>query len=242
VDIEELRANVEGRSARRIVEIALERFSPEIVIAFSGSDDVLLVELAHQSKRPYRVMTLDTGRLHGETHRFFAEVERHYGIHIEYCFPRAEAVETLVRKKGPFSFYRDGHAECCGIRKVEPLRRHLAGQKAWITGQRRDQSPTRADVPLVELDEQSADPPLVKFNPLARMSGSEVWDAIRAFGVPHNSLHARGMTSIGCEPCTRALLPYEHERAGRWWWESETKKECGIHGDRSAVVDEEKKA
>jgi thioredoxin-independent 5'-adenylylsulfate reductase len=231
-DIAALRAELDGLSPGSIVERALARFGDAIAISFSGAEDVLLIEHAKQSKKPFRVFSLDTGRLHPETYRFFAKVEEHYGIRIEYCFPNAVAVERLVRDKGMFSFYRDGHQECCGVRKVEPLRRQLAGLRAWITGQRRDQSPgTRSTVELVELDANftGTHGPLVKFNPLAHTSSSDVWDAIRAFEVPHNELHAKGFVSIGCEPCTRAVMPGEHERAGRWWWEDATKKECGLH-------------
>jgi phosphoadenosine phosphosulfate reductase len=147
-------------------------------------------------------------------------------------FPQPEAVEALVREKGLFSFYVDGHKECCGIRKVEPLMRALAPLRAWVTGQRKDQSPgTRADVPVVQLDRTfgTADRPLVKFNPLSFWTSKQVWGYIREHKVPYNELHDRGFISIGCEPCTRAVNPGEHERAGRWWWEEETRKECGLH-------------
>lgn len=225
--VSELAETLKGASAAQVVERALDTFGGDVAISFSGAEDVLLVEYAHQSGKPYRVFSLDTGRLHPETYRFFRVVEERYGIRIEYCFPQAARVEALVRAKGLFSFYDDGHGECCNIRKVEPLRKQLSGLKAWITGQRRDQSPnTRADVPLVQADEVFG---LVKLNPLATMTSGEVWDAIRAFDVPHNELHGRGYVSIGCEPCTRALMPGEHERAARWWWEQATKKECGLH-------------
>jgi phosphoadenosine phosphosulfate reductase len=225
--VAKLSAELDGVSAAKVLSRALDELESEVAISFSGAEDVLLIEYAHQRGKPYRVLSLDTGRLHPETYRFFQKVEAHYGIHIEYCFPDAGAVESLVRKKGLFSFYDDGHDECCGIRKVEPIGRQLATLKGWITGQRRDQSPgTRADVPRVQWDERNG---LLKFNPLADMASSEVWDAIRAFEVPTNELHQRGFVSIGCEPCTRAIMPGEHERAGRWWWEEATKKECGLH-------------
>ena len=137
-----------------------------------------------------------------------------------------------MREKGLFSFYRDGHKECCGIRKVEPLVRALRPLKAWVTGQRRDQSPgTRAEVPVVQLDSTFGSPerPLVKFNPLANWSSKQVWAYIREHEVPYNALHERGFFSIGCEPCTRPINPGQHEREGRWWWEEETLKECGLH-------------
>ena len=238
LDHEALARELAELSPRRILRRAFELFDPDdVAISFSGAEDVLLIEFACElleaRDRKPRVFSLDTGRLHGETYRFMAKVEKHYGLHIEYCFPEAAAVEGLVRKKGLFSFIEDGHSECCGIRKVAPLRRQLSGLRAWITGQRRDQSPrTRGSVQALELDASFSGReggPLYKFNPLVSMSSDEVWDTIRAFEVPYNTLHERGYVSIGCEPCTRAILPGEHERAGRWWWEDATKKECGLH-------------
>jgi adenylyl-sulfate reductase (glutathione) len=234
LDVSALAKELEGRAPGAVVERALAEFGSDVALSFSGAEDVLLIELAAQSGRPYRVFSLDTGRLHPETYRFFEVVEKHYGIRIEYLFPQAPAVEALLQKKGMFSFYQDGHAECCGIRKVEPLGRQLATLRAWITGQRRDQSPTRSALELVELDATHAGEggaPLVKFNPLAHQSLDYVWDALRGFDVPVNELHARGMVSIGCEPCTRAIQPGQHEREGRWWWERPSNKECGLHGD-----------
>lgn len=228
-----LAAELDGASPGLVVRTALERFGEDVAISFSGAEDVLLIEYAKQSGLPFRVFSLDTARLHAETYRFFDRVAKHYGVAIEFCFPDAAEVEALVRKKGLFSFYEDGHQECCGIRKVGPLRRYLSGVRAWITGQRRDQSPTRSEVKIVEVDGGFAGrtgEPLVKLNPLADRSREDVWAAIAAFEVPYNELHARGMVSIGCEPCTRAILPGQHERDGRWWWERADIKECGLHG------------
>jgi adenylyl-sulfate reductase (glutathione) len=226
-------AELAHASAEMIIARALALFGDDIAISFSGAEDVVLIEYAHRAGVPYRVFTLDTGRLHPETYRFIETVEQHYGIRIEVTFPDTVAVTRLVRAKGLFSFYTDGHEECCAIRKVEPLRGALAGLRAWITGRRRDQNPqTRGGLDIVELDPRfSANPatPLVKWNPLAKLSGIDVWDEIRASGVPFNPLHARGFVSIGCEPCTRAVLPGQHEREGRWWWEHEENKECGLH-------------
>jgi len=221
-----------------VMKRALERFGKTIAISFSGAEDVLLIEYAKQTGLPFRVFSLDTGRLHPETYRLFDKVAKHYDIKIEFCFPDTVQVESLVRTKGMFSFYEDGHTQCCSIRKVSPLVRQLSSMSAWITGQRRDQSPgTRSDVPVVQFDTHVGlgGAPLVKFNPLAGRSSRDVWDAIRAFEVPYNALHEQGMISIGCEPCTRALLPGQHEREGRWWWEEATKKECGLHGGAKAT-------
>ena len=159
-------------------------------------------------------------------------MREHYGISIDLLSPDAAALEPFVKAKGLYSFYKDGHGECCGIRKTAPLRRKLATVKAWATGQRRDQSPgTRSQVAVVELDTafSTADNALYKFNPLAQMSSEDIWAYIRMLELPYNSLHERGFISIGCEPCTRPVLPNQHEREGRWWWEEATQKECGLH-------------
>lgn len=215
-----------------LVAHALKAFGADCAIAFSGAEDVVLLEYARQSGLPFRVFTLDTGRLHPETYRYLDAVERHYGIRLEVLFPETTAVEALVRAKGLFSFRTDGHQECCGIRKVAPLRRHLATLRAWITGQRQDQSATRAALPLVQTDPgfRGRDGgELLKFNPLALQTSEQVWTVIRALDLPYNELHARGFISIGCEPCTRPVLPNQPEREGRWWWEEEAGKECGLH-------------
>jgi len=231
--IDELARDLEGAHPRRILEKAFDLFDDQVAVSFSGAEDVLLLEYAHQLRRPIRVFTLDTGRLHPETYRLFGEVEQRYGIRVECLFPDTDSIENLVRRKGLFSFYQDGHSECCGIRKVAPLRRHLKSLGAWITGQRRDQNPgTRSQLAVVQIDtsfEGRDGSTLVKWNPLACRTSTEVWDDIRAYGVPYNKLHERGFVSIGCEPCTRAVLPGQHEREGRWWWENADKKECGLH-------------
>lgn len=216
-----------------ILRWGLERFGDRCAIAFSGAEDVVLIDMASKLGLPFSVFTLDTGRLHPETYRFIERVRSHYGISIEMVVPDAPALEAFVRQKGLFSFYEEGHEECCGIRKVAPLRRALSRCCAWVTGQRRDQSPaTRSQVPVLQHDgaftglEGGA---LLKLNPLARRTLAETWAYIREHEVPYNELHDRGFVSIGCEPCTRAVRPGEHERAGRWWWEESTQRECGLH-------------
>lgn len=231
LDLDALEADLAPQSPKAIIDRALSLFDT-LAISFSGAEDVVLIDLAHRTGRPFRVFTLDTGRLHPETYQLLDRVRKHYAITIDVVCPERAPLEALVSAKGLFSFYDDGHQECCGIRKVEPLRRKLATLDAWITGQRKDQSPaTRDRLPVVQLDAAfgSSDRPLVKFNPLAHWSSAQVWDYIRAYEVPYNSLHERGFISIGCEPCTRAVLPGQHEREGRWWWEEATKKECGLH-------------
>lgn len=218
-----------GEEPEAIVRWALERFGADCAIAFSGAEDVVLIDMAAATGLPFSVFSLDTGRLHPETYRFIEDVRERYGVAIDVISPEANAVAALVRDKGLFSFLRDGHSQCCGIRKVEPLGRALRGKRAWITGRRQDQSPaTRAEVPVAQ-DDLRAGAALLKLNPLARWSSADVWHYLRANDVPFNPLHERGFRSIGCAPCTRPVHPGQHEREGRWWWEDATKKECGLH-------------
>lgn len=226
----DLENTLQQESPQKILKYALAHFD-NIAISFSGAEDVVLIEMARNYRPDVPVFCLDTGRLHPETYRFIEKVRKHYGIKIEVLSPKPEALQHFVQEKGLFSFYDDGHKECCGIRKIEPLSQKLLTLDAWITGQRKDQSPTRADIPVIQNDALFARPgaTLTKFNPLANWSSKEVWDYIRLCETPYNELHERGFISIGCEPCTRPVAPGEHERAGRWWWEEATKKECGLH-------------
>ncbi|WP_304641048.1 phosphoadenylyl-sulfate reductase [Pseudomonas sp.] len=221
----------ESKSPQQILKLAFEHFE-DLWLSFSGADDIVVLDMAWKINPQVRVFTLDTGRLHAETYRFLEQVRKHYGIKLEVLSPDRAVLDRYVLEKGLFDFYESGHGECCGIRKIEPLRRKLATVDAWITGQRRDQSPgTRAQVPVVELDGGFSGPDrqLVKFNPLANYTSEDVWNYIRMLEIPYNSLHERGFVSIGCEPCTRPVLPNQHEREGRWWWEEATQKECGLH-------------
>jgi phosphoadenosine phosphosulfate reductase len=230
-------ASLAMREPQEILTLALREYSPAVGLSFSGAEDVVLIAMAVKIGVPFTVFSLDTGRLHPETYRFIDRVRTHYGITIEAFAPNTDAVQNLVCTKGFFSFYVDGHKECCGIRKVEPLMRALAPLQAWVTGQRKDQSPnTRSEVPVIQLDRtfSTSDRPLVKFNPLSFWTSQQVWAYIRDNEVPYNSLHDHGFISIGCEPCTRPVNPGQHERAGRWWWEEETKRECGLHAANTA--------
>jgi len=222
-------------SPQKVIKFALEQFD-RIAVSFSGAEDVVLVHMAHQVRPDIDVFVLDAGRLHPETYQFIERVREHYNLQLDILSPDGEAVRAMVREKGLFSFYRDGHQECCGIRKIGPLRKKLREVDAWITGQRKDQSPgTRLGIPVIQDDKLFARPGerLVKFNPLANWSSEQVWNYIRAMEVPYNELHDHGYRSIGCEPCTRPVGPGQHEREGRWWWEEATKKECGLHADNT---------
>jgi phosphoadenosine phosphosulfate reductase len=230
-DLSNAQTELLGKNPRTILKAALSNFD-NIAISFSGAEDVILIDMALQIRKDIQVFSLDTGRLHPETYRFIEKVRKHYQIEIDILTPNRDQLDSLVKQKGLFSFYEDGHSECCGIRKVEPLRRKLATLDAWITGQRKDQSlDTRGDIPEVQLDSGFSGPGklLIKFNPLLNWNSAQVWDYIEAYQVPYNDLHQHGYISIGCEPCTRPVLPNQHERSGRWWWEDGAKKECGLH-------------
>lgn len=227
VDIEQ---KLQAESPQKIIKYALSQFE-SIAISFSGAEDVVLIEMARNYRPDIQVFCLDTGRLHPETYKYIEKVRKHYGIQIQIISPDGDAVRKLVTEKGLFSFYEDDHKECCGIRKIEPLRKKLREVDAWITGQRKDQSPTRAEIPVIQNDKLFAreNSTLTKFNPLANWTSEEVWGYIRMCEIPYNELHDKGFVSIGCEPCTRPVGPNQHEREGRWWWEEATKKECGLH-------------
>ncbi len=230
-EISTINSELINQQPKQIIKFALEKFD-NIVISFSGAEDVVLIDLALKAGKKIQVFSLDTGRLHPETYRFIDTVRKHYNIDIELMSPKAEELEPFVKANGLFSFYEDGHQGCCGVRKIKPLKRRLSSADAWITGQRKDQSPgTRQSIDVFELDSgfKGANDQLFKFNPLANWSSEDVWNYIKMFDVPYNPLHQQGFKSIGCEPCTRAVLPNQHEREGRWWWENEGGKECGLH-------------
>ncbi|OZI38473.1 phosphoadenosine phosphosulfate reductase [Bordetella genomosp. 10] len=219
---------------QRLADIA--RRYPDAALASSlAAEDMLLTHAILDGGIGLGIFTLDTGRLHAETLALLDTIAARYGRRPEVFHPQADAVRAHVDAHGAYAFYESVELRkaCCEIRKVEPLRRALAGRKAWITGQRRAQSATRADLPEEEQDVVFG---LYKFNPLADWTETEVWTAIRALGIPYNPLHDQGYPSIGCEPCTRAIRPGEDVRAGRWWWESSDSKECGLHaGNRFSI-------
>lgn len=200
-----------------------------IVFATSlGAEDMVLTEIIRRERLPIRIFTLDTGRLPTETLELIKVVERHYGMSIERYAPHADAIADYVSRYGVDGFYDSVPARqaCCRVRKLEPLKRALAGQSAWVTGLRAEQSVTRAELPAREWDAANG---LEKINPLADWSEHEVWAFIRHYRVPYNPLHDQGYPSIGCAPCTRAITVGEDVRAGRWWWENPETKECGLH-------------
>lgn len=238
----ELARRFHDKTPFEILSFALTEFGERLRLAASmGVEDMVVLHEAARAGsavgvRP-RVFLLDTGRLHQETYDLVDEVRKRYAVDVDLYAPQTEAVEDLVRRKGPNSFYASvaDRKECCGIRKVEPLQRALANAEAWVTGLRRSQTVSRSEVELFELDDRhrnSKGTPLIKINPLTHWTTERVWDFAKENGVPTHALHARGFPSIGCAPCTRAVGPGEDERAGRWWWENDAQKECGLHSPK----------
>jgi len=205
-----------------------QEFTPAVFASSLAAEDMVLTDLILKARLPIGIFSLETGRLHKETLAMVDKVREHYGYEIALYRPQTDAVDAYVAQNGLNAFYDsiEMRRECCRIRKVEPLSRALAGNKAWITGQRRAQSTTRSELAVQEDDAAHG---IVKFNPLAEWSEQDVWDYLRSNGVPYNALHDQGYPSIGCEPCTRSIQPGEDVRAGRWWWENPDSKECGLH-------------
>ena len=226
----ELAAAVAAKAAaaRGLLGRIAAEWSPATFANSLGAEDMVLTDLIVRNKLPIEIFSLDTGRLPAETYDLMAAVDRHYGVKLKVYFPQAEEVESFVRNHGINAFYESTtlRKACCYARKVEPLKRALAGKQAWITGLRAQQATTRSSLPLQEYDEGNG---LEKFNPLAEWSERETWAYLKQHGVPYNALHDKFYPSIGCAPCTRAITPGEDVRAGRWWWESPESKECGLH-------------
>lgn len=200
-------------------------------IAFStsfGQEDQIITDMIFSADLPIVVFTLDTGRHFEETYKVMNQTLAKYNKKIKVCFPDQDQVEKLMTKKGPFSFYEsvENRKECCHIRKVEPLRKMLGTSSCWITGLRASQSDARQTLRRISYDNANQ---VIKYNPLIEWSIDQVNDYLKLNHVPYNVLHDRGFPSVGCAPCTRAVAGGENVRAGRWWWENNTAKECGLH-------------
>ena len=216
-------------AARRLLAVVEKSYAPATLASSFGAEDMVVLDLIAREGLDIGVFTLDTGRLPRETLALVETVRRSYGLAIDVFTPWPDSVDAYVREYGRDGFYDGVEARkaCCAVRKVEPLARALARKRGWITGMRREQAESRA---LIAESEYDAVHGLWKFNPLAEWSGAEVWQYIRTYGLPYNALHDRGYVSIGCAPCTRAIRPGEHPRAGRGWWEQDgARKECGLH-------------
>ncbi len=218
------------KESLELIKNKLQEHGDTISFACSfGAEDVLMVDLLHESGLPFRLFSIDTGRLPEETLECADALVQKYGVSIEWYFPKHEPVEALEREKGMFSFRQslELRKECCAVRKIEPLNRAIGELKAWFTGIRAEQSITRYLTKSIEVDEGNGG--IEKVNPLVDWLEQEVWDYIKENNVPYNKLHDMGYPSIGCAPCTRAIATGEEARAGRWWWETPENKECGLH-------------
>jgi phosphoadenosine phosphosulfate reductase len=214
-------------------------FRPASFATSFGAEDMVLLDLISRHARSISVFTLDTGRLPEETYRLMSEARDRYPVAISVYCPDAAELERYINLNGPDAFYRSvaQRKECCHVRKVAPLRRALAGKKAWITGLRREQSPTREGLQVRSRDDANG---LEKFNPLLDWSWDEVQAYIADHDVPYNALHDKGYPSIGCAPCTRAVVAGEDIRSGRWWWEDAGNRECGLHVPRKETIEDGK--
>lgn len=223
-------ARFEKMNAKELLAWAVQQFYPKIGLASSfGAEDMVIIDLLSKLGSRAKIFTLDTGRLPQETYDLMDETRSRYGKTIEVYFPETSSVQKMVEENGLNLFYQSVEFRklCCEIRKVEPLGRALEGLSAWITGLRREQTPSRALLHKAEVDQ--AHNGILKFNPLADWTWTQVFDYVKDNGVPYNRLHNQGFLSIGCAPCTRAVKPGEDQRAGRWWWERAGSKECGLH-------------
>jgi len=230
--IDRLGEELEKKPAADVLTWALDRFGDRLVICTSfGLEGIVILDLVHSLGRKVQVRTLDTGRLPSATYELIQRCEEHFGIAVESFSPEPDRLRTMVREHGINLFYKSlGLRQlCCRVRKVEPLERALFGKDAWISGLRRDQSTSRNKVRKVGIDE--VHPGRVKICPLADWTADQVWMRIRDKALPYNRLHDAGFSSIGCEPCTRPQTIEGDERSGRWWWETDSVKECGIHTD-----------
>ena len=224
--------NAKLKTPQEVLRWALDNLHPRIAVASSfGAEDVAIIDMISNINPKARVFTLDTGRLNQETYDVMDEIRSRYNMNIEVMFPDNDEVEQMVRVNGMNLFYHSvGNRKlCCGIRKVHPLNRMLSTLDGWITGLRADQTEVRSNSNKIEIDLQHNG--IIKVNPILEWSWEQTWDYIKKNNIPYNKLHDRGFPSIGCEPCTRAIKPGESLRAGRWWWESDTEKECGLHAD-----------
>ncbi len=224
--------NEKLKTPQEVLKWALDTLHPRIALASSfGAEDVAVIDMMMKINPKARIFTLDTGRLNQETYDVMDEIRNKYNTNIEVMFPDSNEVEQMVRVNGMNLFYQSaGNRKlCCGIRKVHPLKKMLSTLDGWITGLRADQTEVRSVAQKIEIDEQHDG--IVKINPIIDWTWDQTWEYVKKNNIPYNKLHDKGYPSIGCEPCTRAIKPGEPLRAGRWWWETDPHKECGLHED-----------
>jgi phosphoadenosine phosphosulfate reductase len=224
--------NNDLKTPQEVLKWAINNLHPKLAVASGfGAEGVAVIDMVMKINPKARIVTLDTGRLNQETYDVMDEIRNKYNINIEVMFPEQNEVEQMVRVNGMNLFYQSiGNRKlCCGIRKVHPLNKMLLTLDGWITGLRNDQTHTRVNAKKIEIDDQHNG--IIKINPIVDWSWEQTWDYIKTNNIPYNKLHDKGYPSIGCEPCTRAIKPGESLRAGRWWWETDLEKECGLHAD-----------
>lgn len=227
-NMQDLERRLDQLTAKEALALIADLFSGKVVFSTSlGQEDQVITQLIASQNLPIQIFSLDTGRLFPETLELLARTESKYQTRIKVFYPERESVEHLVAEQGINGFYEsvENRKSCCFVRKVEPLKRALAGNEVWVTGLRAEQSANRSDMKRIEWDEANQ---ILKFNPLLDWTFEQMISYIEENKIPYNPLHDKGFISIGCAPCTRAILPGENHRAGRWWWE-DSKKECGLH-------------
>ncbi|MCK5856813.1 MAG: phosphoadenylyl-sulfate reductase [Bacteroidales bacterium] len=228
-DIAGLNDLLEGKSAQEIIAFFIKKMGDKITFGSSlGAEDQIITQMLVETKMAFKIFTLDTARLFSESYELIDRTNKRYNIIIDIFFPDHTQVEEMVAEKGINLFFDsiDNRHLCCQVRKLNPLKRALVGRQAWFTGLRKSQSVTRVDMQIVEWDENSS---MLKINPLIEWSEDDVWTYLEKHGIPFNPLHKKGFPSIGCQPCTRAIMDGEDVRAGRWWWENPESRECGLH-------------
>lgn len=222
---------LDGLSLKESLAFIASEFAGRVTFSSSFSfEDQVITHAILERKLPISIFTLDTGRLFAETYSVWSSTNERYQTKIKAYYPDQASLEIFIEDNGPNSFYESvtNRKSCCYIRKVEPLKRALAGNSIWVTGLRAEHSTERHDLPLLEWDDANN---IIKFHPILHWKTGEVLDYIRKFNIPYNPLHDRGFVSIGCAPCTRAVKEGEDFRAGRWWWENAAEKECGLHSN-----------
>ncbi len=227
--ISEINEKLKDASPEEVLSFFISEYKDKIAFASSmGLEDQVLTDMIIKIDKDATIFTLDTGRLFHETYELIDKTNSHYKIKIKVYFPKSAKVEAMVNEKGVNLFYEsiENRKQCCNVRKIQPLKRAFEGLDMWICGLRKEQSVTRTNIDLIEWDEDNQ---LLKLNPLANWSIDKVWNYIRNNNVPYNKLHERSYPSIGCQPCTRAVLQSEDIRDGRWWWEKPENRECGLH-------------
>lgn len=227
--IARLKTDLAALDARQIIQYIADTYGDKAVFSTSfGIEDQVITHLLAEVQAKTSIFTLETGRLFPETYYVWNRTLEKYKLPIQAYYPNTAAVERLVSEKGPSSFYDsvENRKECCYIRKIEPLKRAIQGFEIWITGIRAEQSANREDMDFIEWDEANQ---IIKIHPLFHWTLADVEDFLKLHHVPYNPLHDKGFPSIGCQPCTRAIQPGDDFRAGRWWWEDKSKKECGLH-------------